>query len=134
MLCAWRRLGEETDVPDRITITGIRGMGHHGVFEHERIDGQEFTVDVTLTVDTRRAATTDDLVDTVDYGAVADAVHSLIEGAPVNLIETLADRMAHACLTFDGVLAVVVTVHKPQAPIRVPFADVTVTVERERDV
>jgi len=119
-------------VSDRITITGIRGTGHHGVFEHERIDGQEFTVDVTLTVDTLRAATTDDLVDTVDYGAVADAVHSLIEGAPVNLIETLADRMARACLAFDGVLGVVVTVHKPQAPISVPFADVTVTVERER--
>lgn len=132
MLCAWRRLGEETDVPDRITITGIRGIGHHGVFDHERINGQEFTVDVTLTVDTHRAAASDDLAETVDYGAVADAVYSHIVGEPLSLIETLADRMAHTCLGFDGVLGVVVTVHKPQAPIAVAFSDVTVTVERER--
>ncbi len=115
---------------DRITITGIRGIGHHGVFEHERINGQEFVVDVILTVDIQRAAATDDLADTVDYGAVADAVHSLIVGEPLNLIETLADRMAQACLAFDGVRSVVVTLHKPQAPIQVPFADVTITVER----
>jgi dihydroneopterin aldolase len=130
MLCAWRPPGEEWNMTDRITITGIRGIGHHGVFEHERINGQEFVVDVILTVDIQRAIATDDLADTVDYGAVADAVHSLIVGEPLNLIETLADRMAQACLAFDGVRSVVVTVHKPQAPIQVPFADVTITVER----
>jgi dihydroneopterin aldolase len=119
-------------VPDRIMIAGIRGTGHHGVFEHERINGQEFLVDVTLTVDTQRVASTDDLADTVDYGAVADAVHALIVGEPLALIETLAARIADRCLSFPGVLGVVVTVHKPQAPIAVPFTDVTVTVERGR--
>lgn len=132
MLCRLRLSGEEAGVPDRIVISGIRGTGHHGVFEHERIDGQEFLVDVTLTVDTQRVAATDDLADTVDYGAVANAVHALIVGEPLSLIETLAARIADRCLAFDGVLGVVVTVHKPQAPIAVPFTDVTVTVERGR--
>jgi dihydroneopterin aldolase len=121
-------------MPDRITISGIRGTGHHGVFEHERINGQEFTVDVTLTVDTQRAASTDDLADTVDYGAIAEAVHTLIVGEPCKLIETLADRIARVCLAVEGVLGIVVTVHKPKAPIAVPFADVTVVVERGRHV
>jgi dihydroneopterin aldolase len=118
---------------DRITILGIRGFGRHGVFESERREGQEFAVDVELSVDTRAAAASDDLADTVDYGSVAVAVHTLIEGDPVDLIETLAERIADACLAFDGVAAVAVTVHKPAAPIPVPFGDVQLRIERWRD-
>ena len=118
---------------DRIFIDGIRGFGHHGVFDSERRDGQEFVVDIELAVDTWAAAQSDALAATVDYGAVAVAVHEVIVGEPVDLIETLAERIAQACLAFEGARAVVVTVHKPSAPIPVPFADVRVRIERDRD-
>ena len=88
---------------DQIVIRGIRGVGHHGVFAHERRDGQEFIVDVCLDVRTSAAAVSDDLADTVDYGEVAQAVHALIVGEPVDLVETLAERIAEACLVFSGV-------------------------------
>jgi dihydroneopterin aldolase len=114
---------------DRIGVTGITARGFHGVFEHERRDGQTFVVDVALGVDTRPAATTDDLARTVDYGAVFVAV---LEGPPVDLVETLAQRIADACLAFAGVEAVEVVVHKPEAPVGVPFGDVTVTIVRRR--
>jgi 7,8-dihydroneopterin aldolase/epimerase/oxygenase len=120
-------------VSDQIAIRGIRGIGHHGVFAHERADGQEFSVDVTLDVSSATAAGTDDLADTVDYGLVANAVHALVVGEPVDLIETLAQRIADACLAFPGVAAVSVTVHKPHAPIAVPFDDVELRIRRVRD-
>lgn len=115
---------------DRIRIVGLRAQGHHGVFAHERRDGQEFIVDLVLTVDASSAALSDDLADTVDYGVVAQRVHDIIVGEPVNLIETLADRIARQVLAVSGVQRVEVTVHKPQAPIPVPFDNVSVTVER----
>lgn len=120
------------DRPDRIVVTGIRGHGRHGVFDHERRDGQEFVVDVELEVATAAAAATDDLADTVDYGEVALAVHALIVGEPVDLVETLAERIADACLGFGPVAAVHVTVHKPGAPIPVPFDDVQLQITRRR--
>lgn len=117
---------------DVITLTGLRGYGYHGVFAHEKREGQEFTVDVALHVDMRRAAASDDVADTVDYGAVSEAVVAVITGEPLDLIETLSQRIADAVLAFAGVQAVDVTVHKPHAPITVPFDDVTVTIRRGR--
>lgn len=117
---------------DQIIIIGITGTGYHGVFEHERREGQEFSVDVVLDVRTSEAAATDDLADTVDYGAVSVAVHELIVGEPVDLIETLAERIAETCLAFAGVERVEITVHKPSAPIPVPFRDVQLRIVRER--
>lgn len=117
---------------DQVAIMGIRARGHHGVFEHERIDGQTFLVDVVLGVDTRQAAASDDLADTVDYGAVAAAVVAEISGEPRNLIETVASRIAERCLAQSRVGAVRVTVHKPDAPVGVAFEDVTVRIERHR--
>ncbi len=118
---------------DRIEITGLRGIGHHGVFEHERREGQEFLVDLVLEVDMGAAAASDDLADTVDYGAISTDVHAIITGEPVNLIETLAARIAEVCLAHSGVGAVEVAVHKPQAPITVPFEDVVVRMRRIKD-
>jgi dihydroneopterin aldolase len=115
---------------DRITLTGLRVRGHHGVFEHERRDGQEFVVDAVLEVDTAAAAKSDDLPDTIDYGALAQALAAIVAGEPVNLLETLADRLVAACLADPRVLAAEVTIHKPQAPIPLAFADVSVTVRR----
>jgi dihydroneopterin aldolase len=119
-------------VPGTITLTGLRARGHHGVYDFERSQGQEFVVDVTLELDLDRAARTDDLADTVDYGRLADELVRIVGGQPVNLIETLADRLARACLADPLVLAATVTVHKPHAPIAHQFADVAVTLRRAR--
>lgn len=117
---------------DRVSVIGIAARGFHGVLDHERRDGQMFLVDVTLGVDTRAAAASDTLADTVDYAAVAAAVVAEVEGTPRNLIETLAEQIAAACLRPVGVQAVRVTVHKPEAPVGVAFDDVTVRIERTR--
>jgi dihydroneopterin aldolase len=117
---------------DRIVLRGLRVRGYHGVFEHERRDGQDFVVDAALEVDTAAAAASDDLADTLDYGALAQRLAQVIGGEPVNLLETLATRLADACLADSRVVAATVTVHKPQAPIPLQFVDVAVTVRRDR--
>ncbi len=120
------------DFADEITLTGIRAFGHHGVFADERRDGQWFVVDATLYVNTQIAAATDDVADTVHYGEAAEHIVAVVEGEPVDLLETLADRIARMLLEHPLVRLVAVTVHKPEAPITVPFADVSVTVRRSR--
>lgn len=117
---------------DTIAVRGVRAFGYHGVLPEERSQGQLFVVDAVLDVDTRSAATSDELGLTVDYAALAQRLVALIEGAPVNLIETLAQRLADACLTEDRVIAVEITVHKPDAPAGVPFGDISVTITRDR--
>ncbi len=117
---------------DRVSLRGLRGFGRHGVLPHERQEGQTFLVDVALGLDTSKAAASDDLADTVDYGSLAGRVVAVVEGEPVNLLETLAARIADLCLTELRVEHVEVTVHKPFAPIDVPFDDVTVTIQRSR--
>jgi 7,8-dihydroneopterin aldolase/epimerase/oxygenase len=120
-------------VRDRITLSGLRAFGHHGAFEHERQYGQEFVVDAVLWVDTRPAAAADDLSMTVDYAEVAAALAAIVSGEPVSLIETLAARLAGACLSASlAVREVEITVHKPQAPLQQPFGDVAVTIRRSR--
>jgi 7,8-dihydroneopterin aldolase/epimerase/oxygenase len=119
---------------DRISLLGLRSFGRHGVLDHERRDGQEFVVDAVLWLDTRASAAADDLALTVDYGAVAAKLAALVSGEPVALIETLAARLAAACLSADrAVREVEITVHKPHAPVSVPFRDVTVTIRRSRE-
>lgn len=117
---------------DRIVLHGLRARGRHGVLDAEREQGQVFVVDVALSLDTGVAAAQDDLAATVDYGAVARSVVGVVEGEPVQLLETLAARVAEECLRDSAVTEVEVTVHKPQAPIPVPFEDVTVTIRRRR--
>jgi dihydroneopterin aldolase len=117
-------------VSDRIRLTGLRVRGFHGVLPEERRDGQEFVVDVALALDLAPAALADDLSRTVDYGALAEQLAAVVAGEPVLLIETLACRLADVCLADRRVSSAEVTVHKPSAPIRVPFGDVSVTVVR----
>ena len=118
---------------DQLSVTGIECFGHHGVFEFERREGQVFVIDLVLGLDTRPAAATDDLRDTVDYGSLVAAVKAAVERDPVDLIETLAQRIADVCLLADRVEWAGVTVHKPDAPIEATFSDVTLRIERRRE-
>ncbi|MFC3850468.1 dihydroneopterin aldolase [Corynebacterium hansenii] len=128
---------------DRIALTGLKVRGNHGVFDHEKRDGQEFICDIILWLDFTAAAASDDLADTVDYGAVAQTAHDVIAGPPRDLIETVAAEIADKLLADDGAAAaaasrppllhaVEVTIHKPQAPIPLEFGDVAVTARRSR--
>ena len=121
---------------DRISLIGLSARGHHGVLPFEREEGQLFTVDVILDLGQRGtavAAVTDSVTDAVDYSRVANGIVSIIEGEPVNLIESLADRIAERVLSFPRVVAAEVTVHKPEAPLDVAFEDVSVTIHRVAD-
>lgn len=117
---------------DRIVLTGLRARGRHGVYDFERAQGQDFIVDVSLELDLGPAARSDDVRDTVHYGELAQRLVAIVTGEPVNLIETLAERLADVCLADRRVSAATVTVHKPQAPIPHDFADVAVTLTRGR--
>ncbi|MDN4597158.1 dihydroneopterin aldolase [Leifsonia virtsii] len=117
---------------DSIVLTGLRVRANHGVFDFERADGQDFVVDVTAWLDLSVAAKGDDLGATVHYGELAEEVVAAVERDPVDLIETVAERVAATVLAHEPVDAVEVTVHKPQAPITVPFADVAVRIVRSR--
>ncbi|GAA3025914.1 dihydroneopterin aldolase [Actinokineospora globicatena] len=117
---------------DRITLTGLRVRGNHGVFAHEKRDGQDFVVDITLWIDLREAAATDDLKHTVHYGELAERAAAVIGGPSRDLIETVATEIADGEMADQRVHAVEVTVHKPSAPIPLSFADVAVTVRRSR--
>ncbi|SFP54030.1 dihydroneopterin aldolase [Amycolatopsis arida] len=117
---------------DRVTLTGLRVFGRHGVFDHERRDGQEFVVDITAWLDLGAAAASDDLTETLHYGELAQRAAAIVGGEPCDLIETVAGRIADDALRDARVRAVEVTVHKPRAPIPLDFADVAVTVHRTR--
>jgi len=119
-------------VSDSITLTGLRASAFHGVFDHERRDGQVFVIDVTVWLDLRAAASGDELAKTIHYGELAEEVVGAVERDPVDLIETVAERIAAVVLAHEAADRVRVTVHKPSAPITVPFDDVAVTIERAR--
>lgn len=118
---------------DEITLTGLTVFGRHGVFAHERENGQEFTIDLRLRLDLSAAAASDDVADTVHYGELAEKVAVVVAGEPVDLIETLAQRIADVVLEDRRVRDVDVVVHKPHAPIPLTFSDVSVTLRRSRE-
>lgn len=117
---------------DRIELRGLTVRGHHGVFEHERRDGQDFVIDITLWIDLVAAAESDDLADTVDYGALAQRAADIVAGPPRNLIETVAAEIADEIMVDARVYALEVVVHKPAAPIPLTFSDVAVVARRSR--
>lgn len=118
--------------PDRIVVRGIEAYGYHGVQPEERAKGQPFIVDLEVQTDVSEAAAADDLAMTIDYAVLANEAVAIVQGEPRDLIETVAVLVAEQVLTHDRVVAVQVTVHKPEAPVGVPFADVSVTVVRGR--
>jgi len=119
-------------VTDRIELRGLTVRGNHGVFDHERRDGQDFVVDITVWLDLAAAAASDDLADTVDYGALAQRAADVVAGPPRNLIETVAAEIADGVMADDRLHAVEVVVHKPDAPIPLSFSDVAVVARRSR--
>jgi len=119
-------------VTDRIDLTGIEVRARHGALPEEKTRNQLFFVDVGVFLDTTAAAASDELTDTIDYGALARGVHYVVAGESHNLIETVANRVAALVMEDLRVERVIVTVHKPEAPIPVEFGDVSVTVDRTR--
>jgi dihydroneopterin aldolase len=117
---------------DRITLSGLKIQANHGVLDFERANGQLFIVDVIVWLDLSPAAAADDLTKTVNYAELADEIHAAVSTDPVDLIETVAERVAQVVLAHNPVQQVEVTVHKPQAPIAVNFDDVAVTIVRTR--
>jgi 7,8-dihydroneopterin aldolase/epimerase/oxygenase len=117
---------------DRIELRGLKVRGRHGVFDHERADGQDFVVDITVWIDLADAAASDDLADTFDYGVLAERAAAVVAGPVRNLIETVAGEIAQDVMKDERVHAVEVTVHKPQAPIPQAFDDVAVVARRSR--
>lgn len=124
--------GSQPQGNDQIRLTGIEVFAHHGVLASEKENGQLFLVDLEITLDLGRAGESDRLEDTVDYGALANAVHDVVAGERWDLLERVAQRVAEVAFGQPKVVAVAVTVHKPGAPIFVPFADVAVTIRRRR--
>jgi len=117
---------------DRIELRGLRVRGHHGVFDHERRDGQDFVIDITVWLDLDVAAASDDLADTLDYGVLAQRAADIVAGPPRQLIETVAGEIADGVMVDERVHAAEVVVHKPGAPIPLEFADVAVVARRSR--
>ena len=118
----------------KISITGLRVFAHHGVFDFERQNGQDFYVDASIWVDGDKAAFSDDLNHTAHYGDLAKGLVELTKNNPVDLLETLAQRLLDYALNFGGgkVLKAKITVHKPGAPIPYEFEDVSITVKAKR--
>ena len=125
------KYGRVEAVSDTIAITGLRLRGYHGVFDHEKRDGQEFVVDLEIELDLSSAGSTDELQKTLDYSVVVDQVAQRVTGESVDLIETLAHDLAQIVLNHPQPTAVTVTVHKPQAPVGLPVDDIAVTIRRE---
>ncbi|MFT3716115.1 MAG: dihydroneopterin aldolase [Gordonia sp. (in: high G+C Gram-positive bacteria)] len=117
---------------DRIELRGLKVRGNHGVFDHEKADGQDFLIDIVLWLDLRPAAVSDDLADTVDYGALAQRAHDIVAGPSRDLIETVGAEIADDIMTDPRISACEVTVHKPGAPIPLTFDDVAVVTRRSK--
>lgn len=119
---------------DRLTVAihGLEAFGRHGVLPAETELGQTFVVDVELTLVHAVAAATDELADTVDYAALADAVVAIVSGPPFALIERLAGAIADRVLAEPGAREVVVTVRKPHVALPHALADTAVTLRRVR--
>jgi 7,8-dihydroneopterin aldolase/epimerase/oxygenase len=117
---------------DRIELRGLTVRGRHGVFDHERTNGQDFVLDITVWIDLADAAANDDLAHTYDYAALTQLAADIVAGPPRNLIEAVGGEIADRVMDDQRVHAVEVVVHKPQAPIAQRFADVAVVVRRSR--
>lgn len=127
----------ERPVADVIELRGLRILGRHGVLEEEKARAQPFEIDLEMEVDLRAAGRSDDLSATVDYGAVAESVTRVVQGEHADLMEHLAERIAHAVVVGarpgPAVSAVTVTVRKLRPPVPVDMAYAGVRIHRRRE-
>ena len=116
---------------DQINVNGIKAFGYHGVLPHEAVEGQEFIVDLVLSLDLSEASRSDNLDETVNYADLAQIVHDNIVGERVQLIERLAGQIADQIKSsYPQIDSISVTVHKPHAPVTLDFDDISVTITR----
>ncbi len=116
-------------MPDVIHLDGVRAFGYHGVLEHEKVNGQEFIIDVVVETNFDKAVKSDDVADTINYALIAEDVVTSVTQERFDLIEKLADHIGQKVLAREGVQRVLVTVNKPHAPIDADFTNVSVTRE-----
>ena len=115
---------------DRIEIRGLRVHAHHGVSAEEQRAGQTFVVDVAVERELSLPSRSDDLADTLDYGALAERIAGAVAATRFDLLEALAAHIADLVLAEAEVTAVQVRVAKPQAPIPLELDEVAVVVHR----
>jgi dihydroneopterin aldolase/2-amino-4-hydroxy-6-hydroxymethyldihydropteridine diphosphokinase len=96
----------------RLILSGLTAFGYHGNNPAERKLGQTFTADLEVTLDTRKAAASDRIEDTISYPRLEQTARAVLEGKPANLLETVAERIAAALLKHPGVMQVTVRVSK----------------------
>ncbi|RIX49216.1 dihydroneopterin aldolase [Paenibacillus nanensis] len=119
---------------DRMNVRGMKFYGYHGVFPEENKLGQQFYVDIDLTLDLAQAADTDDLTYTVNYAELHTLAKKIVEGKPFKLIEALAGHIASRVLeAYTSVIEVTVRVTKPHPPFDIHFDGVTIELSRKRD-
>jgi dihydroneopterin aldolase/2-amino-4-hydroxy-6-hydroxymethyldihydropteridine diphosphokinase len=119
-------------VRDRIDINGLRVMAVVGALHHERLAAQPLEIDLSLEVDLHDAGTSDELGDTVNYGAVTERVASVVAESKDILLERLAERIAACAVAFDRVDAVNVTLTKLRPPIAATVENTAVRIRRFR--
>lgn len=116
---------------DKITIQGLEIYAYHGVFPEEKEKGQPFYINAVLETDLRKAGKTDDLSASTHYGEVALLLHKTMTEQSYDLIERAAEVCAEkVLLAFPLVQNITLEVCKPEAPIPLPFQNVSVTVQR----
>jgi dihydroneopterin aldolase len=120
-------------MPDRIFLDGMVFQARHGVHDREKVNAQRFEVDVELLLDLQPAGLEDDLARTLDYGRVYETVRAIVESTTYNLIEALAEAIAHELLAdFPGLEEVTVRVRKPEVQLGGPLRFAGVQVRRRR--
>ena len=119
---------------ERINITGLELFAFHGVNLEERRNGQVFLLDMLLEADLTKACNSDNIEDTINYAGVIKTAAAAFTSRPLNLIERAAEVVARAVLEgFPAVEAVTVRVHKPDAPVKLPFEDILIEIFRRRE-
>ncbi|WP_370327003.1 dihydroneopterin aldolase [Euzebya sp.] len=117
---------------DVIEIKGLRVVGHHGVFDFEKADGQTFVIDATLDVDLSAASRSDDLDDTVNYGVLAETLADAVASTRFDLIERLAGHLLDLIMADPRVAGAQVRIAKPDAPVAADLDEVAVCLRRRR--
>lgn len=118
---------------DKIIIKDLKLYAYHGVNPEEKVEGQNFIIDIICKIDLKKPCQTDDVNDTVSYAQVIKLVKKVFTAEKYDLLEKVAQVVADAILdSFEQIKKVEITLKKPEAPIKAEFGYVAVEIERER--